>query len=316
MEVRFWGVRGSIPSPIPAEALEAKLVDLLMSTRGRDFSSPDAAKAYLRSLPIYQRGTVGGNTSCLEVRAGDQVLIIDAGSGIKALGWSLMDGDLGEGRGEVHILLSHTHWDHVQGFPFFQPAYVPGNRIIITGGHTRLRQRLKNQHHPDNFPVPLEEIPAEIQYRKLTPGKKKKLGAFTVEALQLIHPGDAYSFRVEHDGKALIYATDAAYSDLTPEHMTRYHEFYRDADALVFDAHFALIESFEKIDWGHSSSFIGVDIAVQSGVKRLVLFHHDPISEDERLSEMVEHTRRYLDHLAPEKDCEILIAYEGLELAL
>ena len=112
MQIKFWGVRGSIPTPIPPESLDDKLVNLLTSARGRDLSTPQAARAYLYSLPIFQRSTIGGNTSCVEVTAGDQRLIIDAGSGIKELGWALMQGDFGRGEGEAHILMSHTHWDH------------------------------------------------------------------------------------------------------------------------------------------------------------------------------------------------------------
>ena len=116
--------------------------------------------------------------------------------------------------------------------------------------------------------------------------------------------------------EALIYASDASYNNLAPERMKVYHDFYRDADVLIFDAFFALIESFEKSDWGHSSSFIGVDIALHAGVKRLVLYHHDPLSDDSRLQSLLESTLNYLNHLAPDTSCEVLIAHEGMELTV
>ena len=318
MQVKFWGVRGSIPTPIPPDALESKMVDLLVSASGQNLSTPEAARVYLRSLPVFQRSTIGGNTTCIEVKAEGHRLIIDMGSGLKELGWSLMREEFGSGKGDSHILISHTHWDHIMGFPFFVPFFIPGNRFTICGCHTRLKQRFRHQHHPDNFPFPLDNGPiqADIRFRKLPPEKKVQLGPFTVYGLLLDHPGDAYAYRIEYGGRAFVCATDASYNNLTPEHMEKYHSFYKDADAFVFDAFFALVESFEKSDWGHSSSFIGVDIALYAGIKRLVLFHHAPISDDQRLQHLLDSTQKYLNHVAPNTNCEVLLAYEGLELDL
>ncbi len=316
MQIKLWGVRGSIPAPLSPPQLEEKMVDLLVAASGKNTSTPSAARAFLRSLPMLQGATAGGNTPCVEIEAEGHRLIIDAGSGIKELGRKLMDGPCASGQAELDILVSHTHWDHIVGLPFFSPAFIPGNKLTFWGCHPHLKQRFAKQHHPYNFPVPLESIPAEIQFRKLTPGKKKKLGAFTVTPFQLVHPGTSYAYRIEHGGYTFVYASDASYNDLTPQHMEKYHEFYRNADALVFDAHFALIESFEKSDWGHSSSFIGVDIALHAGVKRLILFHHDHLSDDKRLQNIFQSTQNYLRHVAPNSTCEILLGHEGMELNL
>lgn len=316
MQVKFWGVRGSIPTPISSQLLEDKLVELLTSSQDRDVSTAEAARAYLHSLPIYRQNTIGGNTACVEIKADGERLIIDAGSGIKELGWALMEGELGRGEGEVDILMSHTHWDHIMGFPFFKPAYVPGNKLTIYGVHGSLKQRFKRQHHPLNFPVPFEALGANIQFRKLTPGKKRRIGPFQIEPFPLVHPGDAYAFRIKHAGHTFIYASDGSYNDPSPENMQKYFNFYQNADALVFDSHFDLIESFEKSDWGHSTSFIGVDIALNAGVKRLVLFHHDPESHDTRIQRLLDSTQRYLDHVAPDADLELVLAHEGLELTI
>jgi len=318
MEVRFWGVRGSIPSPIPPQALEDKIVDLLVGASGLGLATSEAARAHLRSLPVHQRGTLGGNTTCMEVSAEGHRIIIDAGSGVKELGWGLMAQEFGKGQGEAHFLFSHTHWDHIMGIPFFVPFFIPGNRFTMCGCHTGLKRRLSRQHNPDNFPFPLENGPmaADIRFRKLTAGKPVKLGPFTVTALLLDHPGDAYAYRIEHGGSVFVTATDASYNSLAPDHMQKFHDFYKGADALVFDAFFALVESFEKADWGHSSSFIGVDIAVYAEVKRLVLFHHAPNISDGDLVKQLENTRRYLEHIAPDSDCDTLLAHEGLVLNL
>lgn len=316
MLVRFWGVRGSIPSPIPAAALEAKLVDLLMSARGRDFSSLEAARAYLHTLPIYQRGTVGGNTACLEVRAEDQVLIIDAGSGIKELGWSLMDGDLGEGKGEVHILLSHTHWDHIMGLPFFTPAYVPGNTIDIHSPFPDLEDRLRDQHRPVHFPVPWEVLAKTVTCHRWEANSTLALGEVEVRAIPLRHPGSCFGYRIEHDGKAMVYATDSEYKDNADDETRRIWSEFRGAEVLISDAQYTLSEALEKEDWGHSSAVVGVEAAVAAGVRRLVLFHHEPTHGDEMIAQILEKAKRYLRLVGPAAECEILGAHEEMELLL
>jgi phosphoribosyl 1,2-cyclic phosphodiesterase len=316
IKVKFWGVRGSIPTPISPELLEDKLVDLLTNIEDRDVSTPRAARAYLQSLSLFERGTVGGNTTCIDVRAGDQHIIIDCGSGMKELGWSLMEENYGKGQGEAHILISHTHWDHLMGFPFFQPAYVPGNKFTICGCHPRLKKRFERQHHPDNFPAPMTVMGSDIKFEKWTPDKKKRLNNVTIKPFLLDHPGNSYAYRIESGSKIFVFASDGAYNDQSPATMDKYHAFYHNADVLVFDAHFDLIESFEKRDWGHSTSFLGVDIALNAGVKQLLLFHHDPLSNDRRIAKSLTATRRYLNHVAPNADLTVSVAHEGLEITL
>jgi ribonuclease BN (tRNA processing enzyme) len=164
--------------------------------------------------------------------------------------------------------------------------------------------------------VPLEALAADVRFRSLTAHRKRRIAGFQVTPHPLHHPGDAYAYRIQSNGKTLVYASDATYANLSQDVMESYYDFYRGADALVFDAYFALIESYEKSDWGHSSSFIGVDIALCAGVKRLILFHHDPASDDDRLEALLASTQKYLKHVAPDSDCEVILGHEGLELDL
>ena len=157
---------------------------------------------------------------------------------------------------------------------------------------------------------------ADIRFKKLSTTKQEKLHGFSVDALKLVHPGDSFGYRISRGSVTLVYASDASYNNPTPRHMKKYYEFFKDADTLIFDAHFGLIESFEKSDWGHSTPIIGVDIAVNAGVKRLVLFHHDHLRDDNRLSELFERTKSYLDHVSSGKTCEVILAHDGLELTL
>ena len=169
IHVKFWGVRGSIPTPISPPALQDKIVDLLVESQGHDLSARDSARAFLKARPVFESSTIGGNTACVEVHTSDQHIIIDCGSGMKELGWALMHEAYGQGKGEAHILLSHTHWDHIMGFPFFQPAYMPGNKFTIYGGHKNLQQRFNLQHHSHHFPIPMDVMASNIQFKKTVP---------------------------------------------------------------------------------------------------------------------------------------------------
>lgn len=316
MKVKFWGVRGSLPAPIPPTEIEKKIVQALHGARGIDLNDTEAVKNYVRTLPYYQRTTTGGNTSCVEVRANDTEIILDAGSGIRQLGVELMQGPCGQGQGSVHLLISHTHWDHIMGFPFFTPAYAHGNKVTIYGCHPRIKERFKDQHHPDHFPVSLETMSADVRFVQLEESDQIGIGEFTVSSIALRHPGGSFSYRIEEDGRAFVYATDAEYKDLRPEAMEQYLSFYANSEALVFDAQFTLEDAMEKEGWGHSSSMVGVDIALQANIKKLILFHHEPSYSDEKLQEIYDKTVRYYDLIKDGRTLQIIMAREGLEMEI
>lgn len=316
MKVKFWGVRGSLPAPIRPREIEQKIFQAVSGAQGIDLNDKEAVTTYVRSLPYYRRGTAGGNTSCVEIRGDGTEIILDAGSGIRQLGLELMQGPLGQGKGNIHLLISHTHWDHIMGFPFFSPAYAPGNRIMIYARHPRIRQRFRDQQHPDHFPVPLETMLADVQFVHLQDDSNVTIGEFTVSTIPLHHPGGSYAFKVERDGCAFVYATDAEYKGLLAATMEQYVAFYAGSEALVFDAQFTLEEAMEKEGWGHSSSLVGVDIALRANIKRLILFHHEPSYTDEKLQEIYDKTLRYYEAQRQGQTLEILLAREGLELEI
>jgi phosphoribosyl 1,2-cyclic phosphodiesterase len=315
MKVKFWGVRGSLPAPIPPLEIEEKICQALKGARGVDVDDEEAVAGYVRSLPYYRRGTTGGNTSCVEIRGDHTEIILDAGSGIRQLGLDLGQAKLGTGEGTIHLLVSHTHWDHIMGFPFFSPAYAPGSRIVIYARHPHIKQRFQDQQHPDHFPVALETMLAKVEFVHLENDGKVPIGEFTVSTIPLRHPGGSYAYKVEKGGRAFVYATDGEYKDLLPATMEEYAAFYADSEALVFDAQFTLKEAMEKEGWGHSSSFVGVDLALRANIKRLILFHHEPSYTDEKLQEIYDKTVRYYEaRRRGRNNLEILLAREGLEL--
>ena len=312
MKVCIWGSRGSLPTPLTSEEIAEKIADVLWEARDRTFSDRNEIDRHLSSLPLLQAGTVSGNTSCLEVRHAGDPVILDAGSGIRPLGQRLMEGPCGQGKGVVHLLMNHTHWDHVNGFPFFAPAYVPGNKIIIYGVHDKLRERFELQQNPLHFPVPLDAMPAEKVFRNLQEGETFEIGDLRITTKSLVHPGKSYAYRIEDGAGSFVYATDCEYKNLGKPSMEPFLEFYRDADILVFDAQYTFQEALLKEDWGHSSSLIGVDIAVQAGVKQLLMFHHDPAYDDKKIGDLLDKTRRYLRHTHRETKCIVNLAFEGM----
>ncbi|MBT3381508.1 MAG: MBL fold metallo-hydrolase [Lentisphaerae bacterium] len=319
MNVRIWGARGSLPSPLTGRDVHAKVREALLAAGGRDLGSPEAVDRFLtQELPMSVRGTYGGNTSCVEVRQGNESIVCDAGSGLRLLGIELMEALAGAPEPCVDILLSHLHWDHIQGFPFFLPAYLPQCRIRFHGCHEALEKTLERQQCPDSFPVTLAQLPADVSFHRLDPGKDHEIGGFTVRAWEQLHPGKSYGYRITRDGKSVVYSTDSEHKSDGGDSSHRFVSYFQRADLVIFDAQYILLDAVNtKEDWGHSSNMIGVELALQAQAKRLCLFHHDPTADDATLDQLTEDTRRYVQICADQPDVmEVSVAYEGQELEL
>ena len=313
MKVTFWGVRGSIPAPISSLEIKHKVAEVLKQAIKEKITSENQVEEFVDSFPYYLTGTAGGNTSCVEIATPHNLIVFDAGSGIRQLGNKLMAGDFGKGEGTVNIFISHTHWDHIMGFPFFIPAYIKGNSVNIYGCHPELRSRFKNQHNPQHFPVHLESMSANIDFNEMKPDQTILLGDCNVISTSINHPGGSFAYRVEHNGKKIVYATDSEYKDLSESGLEKYLKFYHGCDVLIFDAMYTLADALEKEDWGHSSSLIGAEIAMAANIKKLILFHHEPNHNDSELQGILERTSKFIQKNA-DHECEVILAYEGLEL--
>ena len=304
MRIRFWGTRGSIPSPGP--------------------------------------GTVryGGNTSCVEVDCGETLLILDAGTGIRLLGNELM----APGKGQpvtAHLLLSHFHWDHIQGFPFFAPAFVEGNRLKVyasqgtTGDN---RDILAGQMRGDYFPVDFGQLPSRTDFSVLAEGELN-IGDVRVLSKFVSHPGRALGYRIEWQGRSVCYVCDnepdyylaksaegngavvrGALEDVAQgrirlgEKDRQLVEFIRDSDVLIHDSQYLVEEYVTKIGWGHSFNLFAVELALQAGVNRCVLFHHDPMREDDEIDQTAEACREHIRRSGASLEC--IPAAEGMVIEL
>lgn len=272
-EVRFWGVRGSIPSPGP------------------------------------QTKRYGGNTPCVEVRCGDELLIFDLGSGARALGDALLTGAKPV-RGSIFI--SHYHYDHLQGLPFFGPIFSPRNAFTVYGsprnGQT-VKQILGGQMVQPYFPVTAEGVfRAQLTYRDLSPTETLEVGPARVSMLELNHPGGNLGYRVDCEGRSVVYATDVEHASATDPGL---FEFARGTDLLIYDSMYTEDEyqgrtGPARTGWGHSTWQAAVRAADSAGVKTLVLFHHDPGRDDVSMDKLLRQVRKHRPETIAAKESMVI----------
>lgn len=273
--VQFWGVRGSIPTP------------------------------------GHQTVRYGGNTSCVEMRLGDQRLIFDGGTGLRVLGLDLLK----QMPVEARVFFSHTHWDHIQGFPFFVPAFIPINRFHIYGAiapdGTTIKERLSDQMVHPNFPVPMHVMQSDMKFYDIIPGDAIALdGGIKVETAPLNHPNVAIGYRVTWGGRTAVYCSD------TEHFLDRFDDnvlhLARGADLLIYDATYTNEEYHDrespKLGWGHSTWEVGVEVAKKAGVKQVVMYQHDPSHDDDFLDAIETQVRAHFPNG--------VVAREGMILKL
>jgi phosphoribosyl 1,2-cyclic phosphodiesterase len=316
IDLTFWGVRGSLPtSPDPSE-FEIKLKNILKDCQRQKLDDAAKIDQYIAQLPVEMKRFVGSNTACIYINIEGKHIILDAGSGIRPLGEMLMTREFGDGHGEAHIFLTHTHWDHIMGFPFFAPAYKSGNNITIYGVHNGLEQRISNQQEDEYYPVSLSAMGAVIDFFQLRKEEAFDLDGIWITNKMLNHPGGSFGYRIDYQHKSIVYATDSEYKYIDKDRYGAYIEFFRGADVLIFDAQYTIEESIEKENWGHSTSLQGVDFAAQANVKHLLFFHHDPSYSDQKLEGILRDAIRYRDEHYGKKDIRLSIAREGLNLKI
>jgi len=317
--VRFWGTRGSLPVSLTASAVKEKVVAALIRASGRTFGTPEQARRFVdQEVDFEVSRSFGGNTSCVQIETGSRdYLVCDVGSGARVFGNHVLATHGVAAGNTFHILMSHMHWDHIQGFPFFMPAYIPGNRIRIYGCHGELEEAFRRQNAAPSFPVDFSRMGASIEFVRLEPGRDHEIAGLRVRAKRQHHGGDSYGYRIEHDGKVVVYSTDAEHKQDDPDEIRGFAEFFRNADLVIFDAMYSLADAISvKEDWGHSSNVVGVELCQMARAKHLCLYHHEPIFDDARLAAILRDSRRLEEITRGDHRLEISAAYDGLELAV
>jgi len=288
----IWGACGSLPSPATTPALERKIRRALWAARDQTFESEDDVDRFLESLPLSWRGTYKGNTSCVQIDSGsDEIVLCDAGTGIRDCARALGPSPAPR---TYHIFISHLHWDHIQGFPFFAPVYQPGNRIVFHGGHRDMEKAIRNQMGPPWFPVDCSAFRAEVEFDLIDERSEIQVGGMQVRAIRQEHPGESWGYRFERGGKSIVYSTDSEHGTETNQDHYPFVEFFRDADILIFDGQYTFAQAAnEKRHWGHSSHITGVELAARAQARTLVIFHHEPANDDAELESFLEKARQY-----------------------
>lgn len=318
MNILIWGARGSLPASVNAEMVERKVMEAVKSSRIEVPVSDEALMDFIRKeLPFAMRGSYGGNTSCMEIKGARDYILCDAGTGLRDFGNCYMKSAAQNENGSkvFHILISHPHWDHIQGFPFFVPAYLPGNQVRIYGCHDDLEKAFILQQSAPFFPVSLHDMRADISFHRLKPGLSYDIAGIDVTAIEQNHPGRSYGYRFSHGGRVIVYSTDAEHKEDDPEEQRCFVDFSRGADILIFDAQYNFLDTIDmKENWGHSSNIKAVEIAVDAGVKKLCLFHSEHTWDDETLDRFLSDTRNYLSLHAASSPLRIFLAYDGMQM--
>jgi phosphoribosyl 1,2-cyclic phosphodiesterase len=316
--VRFWGTRGSLPVALTASSVRQKIVAALRGASGRRFASEEELNAYVDGLGMAAAGTYGGHSPCVEIETGGpEYVLCDLGTGVRPFGQKALARHGAAAPQTYHVFMSHLHWDHIMGFPFFTPAYLPGNRIRIYGGHAVLEEALRRQQAAPSFPVDFSALRANIEFVHLKPGTKYELAGLQVSLMLQRHGGDSYGYRFSSDRKTVIYTTDSEHTLTDLAETNGYVEFFRNADLVIFDAMYSLTDAISvKADWGHSSNIVGVELCQMAAAHHLCLFHHEPTQSDETISRVLAETRRYEELSRRSSALQVTAAYDGMEIRL
>ena len=319
MQIKFWGTRGSLPVATTASEVRNKIIAALTAANGRKFSSAEKIAAFTDTLPFSVTGSYGGNTACVELIGNAdgnpaEHLICDLGSGLRPLGHAKMAA-YGPGKPQTyHFFVSHLHWDHLMGLPFFVPIYIPGNRIIMHGCHANLEAAIRLQMSAPCFPVDFSQIGAQVEFDILEPGRDYDIAGFKVRAKLQLHAGDSYGYRFEQAGKSVVYSTDSEHKLDNRAEQRAFVEFFQNAALVIFDTMYSLADAITvKADWGHSSNIIAVELCQEAGVAQLAMFHHEPIHDDAKLVSLYEETRRFEEITRDGRQpLHIISTYDGL----
>ncbi|MDR1949344.1 MAG: MBL fold metallo-hydrolase [Spirochaetaceae bacterium] len=313
MLVRFWGVRGSLPAPQLPVQIKSKISAILERITPADIESPENRERFLAGLPPWLFGTVGGNTPCVSVSLDNirELVVFDCGSGLRELGIALSKEKPKPSR--YHVFFSHFHWDHLQGLPFFNPAYDPSVTIDFYSPMKNLETSLHGQMTSPYFPVHMESMGCKKNFHFLE--DKVTLDGASILYRKMNHPGDSYSYMVNDGKKRFIYATDTELSAADFMKNDENTAYFQNADLIVIDCQYTLGEAIEKYNWGHSAFSLAVDFAANWGIRHMVLFHHDPTYNDRKLFNILQSARWYMERMNI-KGIELTLAMEGLEIRI
>lgn len=296
-----------------------KLIAALKASNGRHFQSDAAIGNFVDTeLDFPIRATYGGASSCVELDGtSDEYLVCDMGSGLREFGLDAIQRSRQGRKKTYNIFMSHLHWDHIMGFPFFVPAFDPDVTIRIFGGHDTIEQALRRQQDRISFPVPFDFLQARFEFTILIPGEVTEVAGCRVELLRQHHDNDSYGYRFSCNGQSVVYSTDSEHKLEDALSIQRVVDFFHNADLVIMDTMYSLADAVSmKADWGHSSNVVAVDLCHRAKARRLAMFHHEPVFDDNTIRKLHLDTIRYEELMRKESALEVLCAYDGLEVPL
>lgn len=316
MQIHFWGTRGSIPVAANGLIIREKIKQALLLAEGHHFKNEEQIDRFIdESIEFPTQYGYGGDSSCIQIRGGDEYMLCDMGSGLRRFGQHIMKKHGPQHPKVYHFFMSHVHWDHIMGFPFFTPAYIPGNIIHIYGGHRTeiMEDAFRRQQSSPCFPVYWDQLGADIHFAKLEENQWHEINGFRIKLKKQVHHGASFGYRIEKNEKSLVYSTDAEHKQENEKDTAGILDFYHNADVVIFDAMYSLADmTTVKEDWGHSSNIVGVDLCLRAKVKHYCMFHHEPAYNDDILFRILQETKRYAEIVREDYPLTISTAYDNM----
>jgi phosphoribosyl 1,2-cyclic phosphodiesterase len=324
MTVKFWGVRGSIPSSSDPEGWFHHIEAVMRNFFALGYREASQISKYLSSQQIPLIGGYGTATTCVEINSGHSHLIIDGGSGIRSLSEKIMSGSYGRGRGPYHIFMTHFHWDHLIGLPFFTPHFLPGTVIHYYAVQPELEKLIRGVFMRPYFPVAFEALLAKVHFHVLQPRTTIEVDGFKVTPYKLDHPDPCWGYKIQSGNKTYSHCVDTEATRVSREEIGEDLPLYQGANLCYFDAQYTFPDLAEKANWGHSASQIGLDIAFREKIERIIFAHHDPGATNNTLHDLKKQTEDYYNYRlqkAQEKQEDLPrvqweFAYESMEVKL
>lgn len=310
MKVKFWGVRGSLPTPITPQQVQSKIMAALQRATPADLENAETRAQFISNLPSWLFGTTGGNTACVELTHNDTHIILDAGTGLRVLGKSKKCPE------KYHMFFSHLHWDHIQGFPFFDHAFNPDCAFeMYYPGEDTEKWFMNQMTEPYSPPAVPKSISKKMHFNNCIPDTEFEVEGIKVNCHKMCHPGGSYAWSFETDGKKIVYASDVELKSSDYIDTTEGEGVFKNADAIVIDTQYTVDEIYLKANWGHSVFCYVIDFAAYWNIKKVYMFHHDPTYDDKKLYSMLQAARWYAQYIN-HSDIEIYLAKEAQEIQL